>query len=321
MIAALMLLTYAGVVSVVGGRILRRPWSSRAPRAAVVGWQALSTSVVTAILLAAVSLALPFLPLRFSLASVLGAHSMAIVEHYETRLGVWPGVVGLAIVAALAAMLFVTTTGSFSRKRRVRRSQLDSLRLVGHPHPDGFTVIDHVVPVAYCLPRGAGAGTVVLSSAAIELLDERERVLVLGHERSHLRARHDLALAYSDALTRTFPWVPLFALAHAEVATLLEMAADDAAAGPEDRRRLASALVTLGTGIRPETALAASNTATLQRVRRLTSTPPPVTRGLGVMVSTAAAVVLSVPVGLALAPAVEAAATDCCTLSALATRG
>ena len=39
------------------------------------------------------------------------------------------------------------------------------------------------------------------------------------------------------------------------------------------------------------------------------------------MVSTAAAVVLSVPVGLALAPAVEAAATDCCTLSALATRG
>lgn len=318
MIAALLLLTYAGVVSVIGGRFLRQPWSSRAPRAAVLGWQALSTSVVTAILLAAVSLALPFLPLRFSLAALLGAHSMAIVEHYETQLGVWPGVVGLAIVAALAAMLLVTTTRSFWRKRRVRRSQLDSLRLVGHPHPDGFTVIDHVVPVAYCLP--GGAGTVVLSSAAIELLDERERELVLGHERSHLRARHDLALAYSDALTRTFPWVPLFAVAHAEVATLLEMAADDAATGPQDRRRLASALVALGTGIRPQTALAASNTATLQRVRRLTSPPPPVARGRGVMISTVAAVVLFVPVGLALAPAIEAAATECCTLSEFATR-
>lgn len=65
MIAALMLLGYAGAISVLGDRILQRPWTSRAPRSAVIGWQALSTSVVAAILLAAVSLALPFLPLRF----------------------------------------------------------------------------------------------------------------------------------------------------------------------------------------------------------------------------------------------------------------
>ncbi len=318
MIASLLLLAYAGVVSVLGGKVLQQPWTSRSPRAAVIGWQALSTSVVAAILLAAVSLALPFLPLRFSVASLLGAHSVAIIEHYETPLGIWPGVVGLAVVVALAGMLLLTTTRSFSRKRRVRRAQLDSLRLVGHPHPDGFTVIDHEVPVAYCLP--GGSGTVVFSSAALELLNERERELVLGHERSHLRARHDLALAYSDALTRTFPWVPLFARAHAHITTLVEMAADDAATGPEDRRRLASALVTLGTGLRPEAALAASNTATLERVRRLTGTSAPAPRGLGIMVGTAAAVLLSVPVGLALAPAIEAAATDCCTLSAMTVR-
>ena len=319
MIAALMLLGYAGTVAVIGSRILQQAWSSRAPRAAVIGWQALSTSVVAAILLAAVSLALPFLPLRFSVASLLGARSMAIIEHYETPLGTWPGVVGLVVVATLAAMLLGTTTRSFSRKRRVRRSQLDSLRLVGHRHPEGFTVIDHEVPVAYCLP--GGSGTVVLSSAALELLNERERELVLGHERSHLRARHDLALAYSDALTRTFPWVPLFALAHSQVTTLVEMAADDAATGPEDRRRLASAIVTLGTGVRPEAALAASNTATLQRVRRLTTdSSARAPRGLGVVAGMAAVVLLSVPLGLALAPAIEAAATQCCTLSALSVR-
>lgn len=312
MIAALLLLAYACAVSVLGARILQQPWATGAPRSAVIGWQALSTSVVAAILLAAVSLALPFLPLRFSVASLLGAHSMAIIEHYETPLGVWPGILGLAMVAGLASMLLLTTTRSFLRKRRVRRSQLDSLRLVGHPHPDGFTVIVHQVPVAYCLP--GGSGTVVLSSAALKLLDARERDLVLAHERSHLRARHDLALAYSDALTRTFPWVPLFAVAHDQVATLLEMAADDAATGTGDRRRLANALVTLGTGVRPEAALAASNTATLQRVRRLTATSAPAPRGLGLMISTATVVALSVPVGLALAPAIEAAATDCCTL-------
>jgi hypothetical protein len=98
------------------------------------------------------------------------------------------------------------------------------------------------------------------------------------------------------------------------------MAADDAATGPEDRRQLATALVTLGTGVRPEAALAASNTATLERVRRLTAAPAPAPRGLNVMVGTAAAVVLSVPVGLALAPAIEAAATHCCTLSAAPAR-
>lgn len=313
MIAALMLLGYAVAVSVVGCRVLRRSWTSRAPRAAVVGWQALSTSVVSAILLAAVSLALPFLPLRFSLASLLGAHSVAIIEHYETPVGVWPGILGLAVVAGLASMLVVTTGRSFLRKRRVRRSQLASLRLVGHPHPDGFTVIDHQVPVAYCLP--GGSGTVVLSSAALKLLDPRERELVLAHERSHLRARHDLALAYSDALARTFPWVPLFAVAHDHVATLLEMAADDAAAGARDRRRLAVALVALGTGVRPETALAASNTALLQRVRRLTTISASTPRGTGFLLSTTAALVLSAPLGLALAPAIEAAATDCCTVA------
>ena len=111
-----------------------------------------------------------------------------------------------------------------------------------------------------------------MSSAALALLDDRERELVLGHERRHLRARHDLALAYSGALARTFPWVSLFAMAHAQIAVLLEMAADDAAATPADRRALAGAIVALGTGIRPETALAASDTAALIRVRRLTST-------------------------------------------------
>lgn len=314
MIAALLLLGYAGAVSLLGGRALQRPWSHRAPRPAVIGWQALSTSVVAAILLAAVSLALPFLPLRFSVASLVGAHSMAIVEHYDTSLGLWPGVVGLSVVATLAVMLLTTTARSFARNRRIRRSQLDLLRLVGHPHPEGFTVIDHEVPVAYCLP--GGPGTVVLSSSALELLDHHERKLVLGHERSHLRARHDLALAYSDALARTFPWVPLFELAHAQVAILLEMVADDAAAEPQDRRRLACALVTLGTGIRPEAALAASSTAAVQRVRRLTGTSRRAPRGLSVVSGAAALVLLSIPVGLAIAPAIEAAATDCCTQSA-----
>ena len=313
MIAAVLLVAYAAGVGLAGQRFLRRPWSLRAPRAAVVGWQALSTSVVLAILLAAVALALPFLPMRFSLAYLLGAHTLTVVEHYETPLGIWPGVAGTALVAVCAGMLTFTTVRIFCRTTRVRRSQRDALRLVGSRHPDGFTVVDHTVPVAYCLP--GGAGTVVLSTAALELLTDRERALVLGHEHRHLRARHHLALAYADALTRTFPRVPLFAEAHQRVSVLLEMTADDAATGIEDRRTLAQALVVLSTGMRPEAALAASDTAALQRVRRLTAPATPRRRGTGFLVGAASVVALSVPMCLALAPAIEAATRDCCSLA------
>lgn len=319
MIAALLLITFAGVVSVLGSRLLRRQWALCSPRVAVVGWQALSTSVVASMLLAAVALALPFLPLRFSLAYLLGAHTLTVVEHYETPLGSWPGVAGLALVAGLTVMLVATTTRSLWRTRLVRRSQLNALQLVGRPHPGGFIVIEHDVPLAYCLPSG-GTGTVVLSSSAVALLDDRERELVLGHERRHLSARHDLALAYSGALARTFPWVPLFATAHAQIAVLLEMAADDAAASPSDRRILAGAIVALGTGLRPETALAASDTAALQRVRRLTSVPRSPIWGQGLLAGSAVALVLSLPLGLALAPAVEAAAWDCCAVDDVTVR-
>lgn len=314
MIAALLLLVYASSVGAIGASLLRRPWSSRAPRAAIVGWQALSSSVLLAILLAAVALALPFLPMRFSVAYVLDAHAITVVEHYETPLGIWPGVAGLGVVTVWAGLLAVTTARAFGRTARLRRSQRAALRLVGSRHPEGFIVVDHAVPMAYCLP--GGSGTVVLSTAALDILTDRERELVLGHEHRHLRARHHLALAYADALRRTFRWVPLFAEAYEQVTVLLEMTADDAASGVADRRSLAKALVALSTGVRPEAALAASDTAALLRVRRLTAPSGPRRRGMGMVVGAAVVAALSLPVGLALAPAIEAATGDCCALAA-----
>lgn len=312
MIAALLLVAYAVIAASAGAWLLRRPWSVRAPRAAIVGWQALSTSVMLATLFAAMALALPFLPMRFRIATLLGAHAPALVDHYQTPLGIWPGVIGLGFVVVSAGMLAVTTGRTFAQIARARRSQRDSLTLVGTRHPDGFTVIEHPVPVAYCLP--GGAGTVVLSSAALAILTERERELVLGHEHRHLRARHHLALAYADALRRTFRWVPLFAESYDQVRVLLEMSADDSASVATDRRALATALVALSTGVRPDYALAASDTAALLRVRRLTA-PDPAPRGVGLLVGAAALLAVVVPAGLALAPAVEAATSQCCSVA------
>ena len=162
--AALLLSRSPASCPSLGSRLLCRQWALRSPRVAVVGWQALSTSVVASILLAAVALALPFLPLRFSLAYLLGAHTLTVVEHYETPLGSWPGVAGLALVAGLTVMLVATTTRSLGERAACRRSQLNALQLVGRPHPGGFIVIEHEVPLAYCLPSGGDrdSGAVLL---------------------------------------------------------------------------------------------------------------------------------------------------------------
>lgn len=314
MIAPLVLVGYAVLAATCGSRALRRArWVRRSPRAGVLAWQALTASVLLAGLLAAVALALPFLPLRFPLAELLGSHPLAVVEHYETPLGIWPGVLALSAAATAVAVLAVTGVRSVRHVRRTRREQRDLIRLVGSPHQEGFTVVDHEDPAVYCLP--GRSGTVVVTSGALALLTGRERRLVLGHERRHLRGRHHLALAWSGALTRAFPRVPLLTRAHQEVGTLVEMVADDAARGRRDRRALATALVVLGTGGRPEVALGAGDTAALERVRRLTGPAAGPRPGQTGLVALAAAVVLSVPVGIALAPAIEAAARDCCGLA------
>ncbi|MBU1801923.1 MAG: M56 family metallopeptidase [Actinobacteria bacterium] len=316
MIAAMALLIYAIAAGTLGARLLANArWVVHAPRSGIVAWQALSSSVVLAVLLAALAAALPFLPLRFLLADVLGAHTITIVEHYRTPLGVWPGVVGLAVTGACAGLLVITAGRCPRAVARARREQREGLRLVGRPHPEGFTVVEDQRPMVYCLP--GGPGTVVFTSGALDVLTRRERLLVLGHEHGHLRARHDIALVHSGALTRAFPRLPLFEQAHQHIAILVEMAADDAASSGADRRSLAEALVTLGSGARPEAALGATGTAAVQRVRRLTAPPPSARRGRGALVGALAVVLLSLPVSIALAPALEAAARDCCRLLAL----
>ena len=299
MTAAMALVIYAMAAGTLGARLLANArWVAHAPRSGIVAWQALSTSVVLALPLAALAAALPFLPLRFLLADALGAHTITIVEHYNTPLGIWPGVVGLAV----AGGLLVISTGRWLRVvSRARRAQREGLHFVGRPHPEGFTVVEDQRPLVYCLP--GGVGTVVFTSGALDMLSARERLLVLGHEHRHLRARHDIALAHSGALTRAFPRVPFFEQAHEHIAVLVEMAADDAATNDADRRSLARALVTLGSGTRPEAALSATGTAAVQRVLRLTDTPPSARRGRGALVGIVALVLLSLPVAIALAPA------------------
>lgn len=316
MTAAVLLLTWAVIAATWGGRLIDRgSWQYLSPRNGVLAWQAVSFSVVLAAALAGVVLALPWLPLEAYLADKLGSHSPVVIAHYETPLGAWPGIVGLTAVGMFLGALGFSVVRLSLRDSARRRRQRAHLQLVGHTHPDGFTIIDTDVPLAYCLPGRAGA--VVLSSAAVDLLTDAERRLVVGHEHRHLSARHHLPIVLAEALLRTFPAAPLFRLAAVRVRVLVEMSADDSASTAAERRDLARALVTMGAGARPEVALGASDTASVQRVRRLAATPAR-RSWTGVLVAPAIGVVLAMPIALAAAPGIEAATRDCCRLDAAA---
>ncbi|MFD0903508.1 M48 family metalloprotease [Actinomadura sediminis] len=153
---------------------------------------------------------------------------------------------------------------------RRRREHREMLHMVAHEderHAD-VLLLDHPVPVAYCLPsRGR---PIVVSTGARRRLTARQLSAVLEHERAHLRQRHHLVLLLLDAAHALLPWSPTVRRAGALVPLLLEMAADDAAARAAGRRTLADALRRVGSGPGFAGALAAADGGTLtKRLARL----------------------------------------------------
>ena len=208
----------------------------RAPREALLVWQAVSLSGV----LAALSLA---------------PASVAGFSEAPTWL-VW---LGLLIAAAMVARLLWSghTVGSGIRAdRRRHRDLVDLLGTHADPvHGTQVRVLAHPTPTAYCLP--GLRRRVVLSEGALAALPADELTAVLAHERAHLRARHDLVLEFFTVLHRSAPPWLRAPEALREVRLLIEVLADRAARRTAGEVPLARALVTLARGAHPQEALGA----------------------------------------------------------------
>lgn len=179
----------------------------------------------------------------------------------------------IAVIAVLAAAVTACRYGL-----RVRRSSRRTLahgraaRIVGHPLPGTDAILlDDPRPAAYC-----AAGTIVVTSGALRVLDTTQLTVVLAHEKAHLAGRHHAVTLLVRGLASALPGVPLFGRAPDEVARLLEMAADDSAVRRAGRLALISALVAIATGepvpgggAVPRGALAAAAYAVQSRVERL----------------------------------------------------
>jgi bla regulator protein blaR1 len=309
---AMLLLAYAACAGTLGAKTLRRAgWPARAPLLAIVTYLAAAWSVLAAVGLAGLTLAIHATALGGALSTVIGACVLRLRATYVTPGGAAVAWAGLLLSAAVAARAAQTAVGDLRASRRQVRRHAQTARLVGRPEPSlGAVLVEHPQPAAYCV--ASRPPTVVMTTAALHALDPAQLNAVLAHERAHLAWHHHRLRALARITRQVLPFLPLMRDAEAQVTRLVELHADDTATRSCDPRSLATALVLLATPATPAAAptatLAAATTDVLHRIQRLLRPAEPLPGPRRHLLRAAAAGLALLPMLLALAPAVVALA-------------
>ena len=224
----------------------------RAPRAALVAWQAVSIGGILAAL-AAGPASIPLLldgddPLR---------HLQLVVP-------------ALLVSAVILGRLLYAGHHVGTRLRRVRADHRQLVDIVAQ-HDQRVRILQHPTPTAYCIP--GRQSRVVLSQGVLDALPEDQLEAVIAHEDAHLRGRHDLLLEFFAVVTRAVPGPLRSPEALGEVRLLVEALADRAAVRRSGEVATARALMTLAGSRAPEAALGVGTTAPV-RLRLLADGPP-----------------------------------------------
>jgi hypothetical protein len=301
-IIALALLSYAALLLTAGPAVLARArWPEAAPRLAIAAWFALTGSAVASVAAGGLELMVPAVRVGPDLAGLLAAGAGALRSQYGRPGGAALICAGAMLALAVPARVAWCTAGQLVQAAAARRRHRQRLSLVGELDPQlGAVIVRRSAPAAYCLP-GRGGG-IVLTTGALDALDDGQLRAVLAHERAHLRGRHHLLVTLAGALSAAFPRVPAFRIACTQVARLAELSADDAASRAAHRLAVAGALLNLGAGV-PAAALGAAGTADAARVRRMIEGPAAISRTRATAVATTAAAVPLVPLLLLAGPA------------------
>ena len=308
MTVAAVLLGYASLVGTLGSRMLARArWGARAPLLAIVAYMAAAWSVVAALGLAGLTLAVHATALGGGLSDLIGACVLRLRDAYATPGGATVAGLGLTLAGAVVARAAVTAVTHLRAVRQQALLHAQAVRLVGQPEPVlGAVLVDHAQPAAYCV---AGPHpTVILTTGALRTLDPDQVAAVVAHEHAHLACHHHRLLAIARIGRQMLPFVPLMRDMDTQITRLVEMHADDAATGARGARPLATALVVLATAAGPAPALAAAATDAVQRIQRLLSPAEPLGRVRRQLLRAGVAALALTPPLVALAPAAVALA-------------
>jgi Zn-dependent protease with chaperone function len=278
--------------------LARAHWPARDPVGALLLWQAIGLAGGLALLGSGVVYGLA--PLGPSLPAAVSTAHRTLSAGELPQLGITHF---LALLAALAlALRLVSVLVAVSvRTVRARSRHRDLLDLLGTPWPavPGARVLEHPVPVAYCLP--GLRSRLVVSAGVLDALDPPAVRAVLAHEQAHLRERHDLVVLPFVAWGATAPFVRGMVCAQIAVAALIEMRADDVAASAVSARQLTGALRSMG-GAAPAAALSSFTSALDRRLLRIDAPPPPLAPAVRGLVRFAAVGLVAVPTALLLIP-------------------
>jgi Zn-dependent protease with chaperone function len=305
---AAILLAYAACVGTLGARMLRRAkWTGRAPLLGIVTYLTAAWSVLAALGLAGLTLAVHATALGGGLSHLIGACVLRLRAEYATPGGAAVAGLGLILAGSVLARTVVTATTHLRGVGRQALRHAQTARLVGVHEPIlGAVLVEDSRPAAYCV---AGRHpTVIMTTGAVAALNPGQLDAVLAHERAHLAGHHHWLLAMARIGRQVLPFVPLMRDADAQVARLVELHADDTAKRVRGPGPLATALVALATAGSPAPALAAAATDTVQRIHRLLDPAEPLGPGRRQMLRVAVAALALTPLLLALVPAVVALA-------------
>jgi Zn-dependent protease with chaperone function len=307
------LLALALALMALGGRLRRVRSLQRSPRLAIVTWQVLSATALLSLALAGLTQLVPPSALGGDLAAIVRACVYTLQAAYAapTRL---PGV---ALGAGAAVLLTGWAAANVVRELVVRARQREHARaallpIATHDAALGASVIDAATAGAYCV--AGRRPTVVLTTGALQALQGDELRAVVAHERAHLRQAHHLPVAVAHGLARAFPRVPLFAAAAQQIDALVEILADEAAAGETDDVAVAGALVALAGMRAPAAALGAASSVGADRVLRLLNRRPSPPRYAQALLGAALVALATAPIVLAAYPALAASAADVCVM-------
>lgn len=286
---AVCLLVYAVSLTVLGpGLLSRATRDGAAPRLGVCAWLTVMATVVTAwvgaVALFSHQIVVSWGQIGSVLTGCVAGLSLIVRGGYGDLLQVT--FVALAAMGTVAVL--VLAARAMYALHRAHRGGADHVRAVhiaagGAPRgPGGALVIDSDRRGVYCL--AGRPHTIVMTRAALDVLDDAQQAAVISHERAHLIGRHHLVLAVTGASSKILPRVRLFTAGAAEVARLLEMCADDAAARRHSAEAVVDALLALvlpsptsspphAPLATPVAALGAAGLAVTQRIERLLFPP------------------------------------------------
>ncbi|TQM33421.1 M56 family metallopeptidase [Nocardia bhagyanarayanae] len=263
---------FAGLALLLAGPapalLSRATWPYRTPRAALVLWQAIALAAVLSAFGSGLAIAAELL-----VPGPDGRPTTSPTREIDALgLPLWLAYVTVFALTLLigARLIFsVIRVGVHTRRRRARHRMLVDLLDQSGPHRPAhdIRVLAATEPIAYCLP--GLRQRVVLSEGTLTNLDHSEVKAIVSHERSHLRARHDLVLEAFTAVHEAFPRVVRSKAALGSVKLLIELLADDSAVKVTGPKPLARALVACAKSTAPQGALAAGGPSTLIRIQRL----------------------------------------------------